>query len=238
MTLIATVIIPTTGSDELKDAIDSVLRQTVTCKILVVCDGEEFREKVEGIMKLYKDKETVFDLYLPWNTGADGFNGHKIYALASQMIKSDYVLFLDQDNWFDDERHVELCINVIRNEGKQWSYSFRKIFDKNKNFICEDNCESLGNFCVLPCPLIDTNCYCLTRELAIRVSAAWHNKWIADRHIFQALKNIAPNYAGTLKHTVGYRLGGNENSVTADFFLEQNEIVLKYVFKGVLPWKS
>ena len=74
----ATVIIPTTGSPELKTAISSVLNQTYDTTCYVVCDGEENYEKVSNVVKEFGDKIKLASL--PINVGAKGFYGHRIYA--------------------------------------------------------------------------------------------------------------------------------------------------------------
>ena len=51
----ATVIIPTTGSPEVRNAIDSVLNQSHTTQCYVIVDGEENYDKAKNIIinKLY-----------------------------------------------------------------------------------------------------------------------------------------------------------------------------------------
>ena len=46
----AVVIIPTTGADTVKDAIESVLNQTYPTKALVVVDGNQFQNKSIDIL--------------------------------------------------------------------------------------------------------------------------------------------------------------------------------------------
>jgi hypothetical protein len=51
-------------------------------------------------------------LTLPWNIGANKWNGHRIFAAFGFLINEDYVLFLDDDNWFEED-HVSSLINCI-----------------------------------------------------------------------------------------------------------------------------
>ena len=74
--------------------------------------------------------------------------------------KGDFFCFLDEDNWFDTN-HVASLLDVIRS-GFTWTFSFRKIVDREGNFICNDDCESLGKWPSFLDPfdyLIDNNCY-------------------------------------------------------------------------------
>jgi hypothetical protein len=75
----------------------------------------------------------------------------------------------------------------------------------------------------------------LTTPVAEKVAGAWHGGWGQDRKFYQALATHFPRYESTGKHTVNYRLGGNEGSVKSEFFMKGNEIV-KSNHDGDLPW--
>ena len=160
-----TVIIPTTGTPELKKAVQSVLDQTykdVTCYVVV--DGEQNYKKAFDEMDDFTGAmvDKVKIAYLPINVGANGFYGHRIYAAFTHLVNSSYVMYLDQDNWFDTD-HVRTCVNTIEEQNLDWCYSLRSIYDKDSNFLVNDNCESLGKWLVFSGDYrhIDTNCYCL-----------------------------------------------------------------------------
>ena len=69
----ATVIIPTTGAPELKNAIESVLDQTYDSTCYVVIDGEKNYGKVSWLVGNYGSR--VKTASLPINVGANGFYG-------------------------------------------------------------------------------------------------------------------------------------------------------------------
>ena len=75
------------------------------------------------------------------NVGKDWY-GHRVYAACSFLVNADIICYLDEDNWIEPE-HIQKMVDTIK-EGNQWAYSLRKIYDKDENFLCEDNCESLG----------------------------------------------------------------------------------------------
>ena len=155
------VITPTTGADVLMDAIRSVQNQTVHVDHLVVCDGEKFRDQTNQVI----EGTDVQVCYLPFNTGGGGFYGHRIMAGFSHLVNHDYILFLDQDNTFAPD-HVESLVDIIKRFKYDWAHSLRTINDKDGNFICEDNCESLGRWPVWVKSdqyLIDTSSYCFTK---------------------------------------------------------------------------
>ena len=234
----ATVIIPTTGSPQLKDAIASVLRQTYTTKCYVVADGVQAHSRVRIISDDFLERKNLERCFLPINVGANGYYGHRIYAAFTHLIDTDYVLYLDQDCWLEPD-HVEQCIKTIEENNLDWSYSLRKIADSEGNYICNDDCESLGKWPVFSGDYnhIDTNCYCIKTEVAIKLAQVWHGGWGQDRIFLSALSQYFKNYDCTGKYSVIYRVGGNEGSVKPEFFKHGNE-VMKQRYNGVYPWRK
>jgi glycosyltransferase involved in cell wall biosynthesis len=232
----ATVIIPTTGSKELRDAIESVLNQTYPTQCYVVADGKESTGRVSAIVSDYAGNKNLHVAYLPINVGANGFYGHRVYAAFTHLVNTDYVLYLDQDNWFD-ANHVKTCVDTIEKDNLDWSYSLRAIVDKDKKNLAFDNCESLGRWPVFSNDYhhIDTNCYCVKTSVAIRLANAWHGGWGQDRAWFQTLSQYFPMYNTTGKYTVNYRIGGNEGSVKKEFFDYGNKIMNER-YNGEFPW--
>jgi glycosyltransferase involved in cell wall biosynthesis len=234
----ATVIIPTTGSRELELSINSVLNQSYYTQLYLVVDGEEYVDKVNSILNRSKLLDHDIKLcVLPQNVGANGFYGHRIYAAFTHLINTDYVLYLDQDCWFEPN-HVESLVNTIEQNNIDWSYSLRKIVDSEGNYICNDDCESIG----LWAPYaqynhIDTNCYCIKTSIATKVASVWHGGWGQDRVFFNTLFQHFRNVRCTGEYTVNYRLGGNEGSVKSEFFLLGNKVV-EQRYNGVYPWRK
>lgn len=234
-----TVITPTIGSPKLKDCIDSVKNQTYKCKHLVVIDGPEHNQKVWAM-----GEEGIIDtVTTPENTGKTGgnFYGHRIYAAYPHLINSDYILFLDEDNWYEPD-HVASLIETIEKKNLDFSYSLRKIFSPDKKYLCDDNCESLGKWEIFMSRhsphgkqyLIDTSSFCFRREFIQKTCHFWHAGWGGDRHYFYNVKEHA-KYDTNGKHTLCYRLDGNPNSVTKEFFVEGNKTQEAY-YAGRYPW--
>ena len=232
----ATVIIPTTGASGLRNSIESVLRQTYKTKCYVVVDGEQFSGKASVILSDYRG-EGIKECYLPINVGANGFYGHRVYAAFTHLIDTDYVLYLDQDCWFEPD-HVEQCIKTIEQNNLDWSYSLRQIRDKEGDYVCNDDCESLGKWQTYHgVNHIDTNCYCIKTQTAIRLAQVWHGGWGQDRVWFHTLASYFNNFDCTGKYTVNYCVDGNPGSVNAEFFLNGNE-VMKQKYNGEFPWRK
>jgi glycosyltransferase involved in cell wall biosynthesis len=235
-----TVITPTIGSPKLKDAIESVSKQTYSCKHLLVVDGEEYNQKVWAM-----GVEGIADIVTtPENTGktAGNFYGHRIYAAYPHLINSDYILFLDEDNWYEPD-HVASLIETIEKKNLDFSYSLRKIYSTDKKYLCDDNCESLGKWPIFmsrssphgPQFLIDTSSFCFKREFIQKTCHFWHTGWGGDRHFLYAVKDHA-KYDTNGKHSLCYRLDGNPNSVTKEFFIEGNKTQEAYYGGAKYPW--
>ena len=233
----ATVIIPTTGSPEVFTAIESVLSQTAPTLCYVVLDGtDNFLTFASTILAKKLDTHPqVKTCILPMNVGANGFYGHRVYAAFTHLINTKYVLYLDQDNWFEKD-HVQKCVEKIEGEGLDWTYSLRKIVDKSGNYICNDDCESLGKWkCYQNYNHVDTNSYCIKTDIAVRLASVWHGKWGQDRVFYDTLSTHFINYKCTGDYTCNYRLAGNAGSVSVEFFKAGNAVMNKK-YNGDFPW--
>ncbi len=233
----ANVIIPTTGRHSLGRCVASVLAQThANVQAYIVCDGSDYQPAVSAALAKF-DGARLKLLVLPENVGAGGFYGHRTYAGCSHFVNSKYVLFLDEDNWFEPP-HVAALIGAIQKSGLDWAYSLRRIHEADGEFVADDDCESLGFW-----PgwqgynLVDTSSYCLKREVAAAVASAWHGGWGQDRVYFAALHRHFPKYGTSGLHTLNYRLGGNPHSVRGEFFLQGNE-VMRERHDGHYPWRA
>ena len=165
-----------------------------------------------------------------------------MYAAGTYMAEGDYVMYLDDDNYIDPS-HISDCLKVIA-AGNDWAYSFRKIVDKDGEFICNDDCESLGKW---PSILdkddyfVDVNCYFLPIKLAIQATPLWYrkardpNQMEVDRALMFELRKSDCKYDSTYQYTVNYTVGSTPISVQREFFLIGNNDMLSRN-AGHLPW--
>lgn len=235
------VITPSTGAPELEQAIKSVAQQDITVDHLIVCDGNKFKEKVCHIVDKVCEGSGATACYLPYNTGGEGFYGHRIMAGFSHLVNHDYVCFLDQDNYFDNN-HISSLVSLIEKNKLDWAYSLRTIIDKQGHYLCKDNCESLGKWPAWvnnQAHLIDVSSYCFKTSFLRQVGHLWDFGWGADRRFYTILRDHIKheNYMCTGKHSLFYRLGGNEGSVTKEFFEQGNQrMLLQYKSETNFPW--
>jgi glycosyltransferase involved in cell wall biosynthesis len=239
-----TVITPTVGSPKLRDAIRSVQEQTYSnIDHLLVIDGNQYFDNAWH--ELYAEyspmnaKKTATALKLPWNTGANGFNGQRIYASIPHLINSDYVFFLDEDNWYEPD-HVATLVETIEQNNLDWAYSLRKIYTPDNQYITDDNCESLGQWPIYfthdnPQYLVDTSAFAFKREFIQLTCHLWHSgAWGEDRRYLYKIREMS-KWGTNGKHTLCYRVDNNPQSVNGEFFTEGNKKQLEH-YKGELPW--
>jgi glycosyltransferase involved in cell wall biosynthesis len=228
------VVTPTVGAKILEKCVQSVQQQTYDNIVhYIFIDGSEHDKKVQEIIKDYD----VSQVLLEQNVGK-GWYGHRVYAACSYLVDADVICYLDEDNWLEPN-HVETLVQKIK-EGADWAYSLRKIYDKDGEFVCEDNCESLGKWPVYFNKEqfhIDTSSFMVKLDVANKIGPAWYGQWGQDRKFFSALKTYFPNYACSKEYSLCYRLDGNENSVTAEFFDVGNAENAKQYPNG-FPWKE
>ena len=227
-----TVITPSIGSMKLQQALRSVKSQTYkNLNHLIVVDGPQYENAVRFMVN---GEATV--CALPENTGANGFYGHRIYAGMPHLLNSDYIFFLDEDNWYEPN-HVESLVKVLEQDNN-FAFSLRKIYDADMKYIADDNCEALGKWPIYfshqdPQYLIDTSAFAFKREFIQKTCHMWHSGWGGDRKYFYQVMGTKFDTNG--QHTLCYRLDGNPGSVNADFFIKGNETQKQY-YKDGFPW--
>ena len=242
---LVTVITGTTGNPLLRDNMESVQRQTYgRVEHMVVIDGPEFAEPAQAIIAGVEADHPVRVIELPVNTGKDRFNAHRIYGALPFLCQGNYVAFLDEDNWFDPE-HVASLIETIRSKDLAWAYALRKIADRDGVILANDDCESLGRWPAWKNPgdhLIDSSCFMIRRQLAIRFSWVWNRRarqpgvLPADRTLCRTLMKHATAFDTSGLYTVNYRVDSTERSVGKDYFLEGN-VVMAERYPDGFPWR-
>jgi hypothetical protein len=205
----AVVVIPTLGNCE--KAVLSVYHQEgYKPDILLVYDGPTAKTvNLPGL--------NVHSIRLPWNVGAAGFYGHRVYAAISHLVDHSAIFFLDEDNTFE-RNHVSTCLSKL-NEGYDFVFSHRNIISASDQFLARDRFEAIGKD---PINLVDTSTYCFRRNWLLQFGHLWHHGWGADRRFFQLVRNSA-KWTTTGEATLNYRLDGNPGSPTIDFFRNGNK---------------
>jgi len=195
-----TIITPTTGSDALRDACQSVASQTVECLHLLVVDGQEHQDKVYDIaIESYEQYPATYNfnmLILPHNTGGNGHYGHKIYAGVPSLTVTPFFSFLDEDNWIEHNWVHKMQEVLFRNETCGYVTCRRTVIDEQKNIIGYDNKESVGEN-EMGYRLYDTNTWLFRYNMALLtpyISLPYHKgdngSWGGDRSLTETLWKV------------------------------------------------
>jgi glycosyltransferase involved in cell wall biosynthesis len=238
------IITPTIGTESLAKNLQSVQSQTYeNVKHVVVCDGDEYYFKVKSKIDDHHH-DNLIGINLPKNTGADGYNGHRIYGAIPFLIDADYFIFLDEDNWIEPN-HVESLVNAVK--GYDWAFSLRKIVDEDGKYICNDDCESLGlwHTCLSVNEFfVDVNCYFISKKLAIKTAPIWYRRNRhpdeqpeVDRLLIHVLRQNKTKYTTTGEYTLNYKVGNTSRSVQSEFFLQGNKI-MEQIHGKSFPWRK
>lgn len=246
MNPLVTIITATVGTKYLKQNLDSVSEQTYkNIQHLVVIDGMDGLSRVNSIDFEPHGKDWIA---LPYATGTDQYNGHRIYGGCTYFAKGDYLIYLDEDNWLEPN-HVESLVNAVSNKGqKSWAHSLRKITNMKGEFVCNDDCESLGGYLsVINDYFVDVNCFFLPKKIALRLTPFWYRRarhpddqpevdrmltTILRAQSFDEMKMLC-----TGEYTVNYRAGNRADSVQPEFFIQGNQKMAK-IYEGNYPWRK
>lgn len=168
-----------------------------------------------------------------------------MYGAGIFLAECDYIMFLDEDNSIAPD-HVASLVSLCETKELDWAYSLRNILDADGNFVCRDDCESLGRWHTVLNPddfLVDVNCYFLRHHVALRTCPIWYRKARdpavaeVDRALCRALQTYFPRYETSGKYTTNYTVGNTPNSVQAEFFINGNTIMAER-FGGKFPWRT
>lgn len=233
------IITPTIGGPELEKCILSLRGQD--CKQYLVVDGRAHFGDVSKIVDNLPADINVSTIFLEENIGRTGGNwyGHRAFAAASFLVNEEVLCYLDPDNWVE-QNYIEAFRAVLDDPEYQWAFTLRKVVNPGGAYIAHDDCESLGHWPVMGTENrhhIDTGCFAVPKEIALKVGHNWYGQWGADRQFFGALKGFAPKFGCTNQYTLNYRLGGATNMATQEMFIVGNKFTSD-LYRGELPWRT
>jgi len=220
MSLSVAVVTSTRGRKLIREAAYSVDAQSYPAHHYVFAHGKDCWDAVEEST----DGLPVTVVNLPIANGKNGYGMAPVFAAAPYLVEEDVIFYLDDDNWYEPG-HIEELVKMIEEHDLGWAYSLRRIVDAEGNFICDDNCESLGmhpnshdQF------LVDNSCYAVRADVARQHSHAWYVPVVSDRSFMRALCQAKIACGTTGKHSVNYRLSADgTGGMTKEKFLANNE---------------
>lgn len=245
-----TVITSSIGRPELRQAIESVRSQSYTGVVRhhVYVNGPRFHEAARAILRDYPDVHAV---YLPEETGDYGYGTKDeprgsmadVFAAAPYLTRSDWVFFLDDDNFYEPD-HIESIMSFAQANELTWAYSLRRLVDHAGEYICDDDWCSLGAY--LPrlgtegTRIIDNSCFAVSRRLAQLNALAWTAlPIVADRCFQMALTEgkHRGRHGCTGRPTVNYRLGTGSANATREQVLEMAQAA-RADYPNGFPWRK
>jgi hypothetical protein len=199
-----TVITPSIGTKYLQRAIRSVRAQTVPCRHIIVADGtKHYQDVLFQAHEAWDGTTPAPEVYcIPDNTGKEKWNGHKIYAHFSQLLDTDFLALLDEDNEFLPN-HIESLHERADKYGFAWSY--RNIY-LGSEYIGKDVRESIGAGKYVGYDLVDTSSWMFRRDNLDLLSGILV-PWEGDRTLTRMLKQYSGDKfysACTTQHTMNY----------------------------------
>ena len=230
----AAVVTVTNGKrpEQLRKCMEAIENQTYPCEHYILCDGDWIR--YDMINSYFVDASVCF-----WDgkIGGNGWAGQRWLSAAPHLITEDVTFFCNDDDWYE-ANHVESIMAKIE-EGFDWAYSLRNVYDEAGNFVCQDNCEALGESAdVWNIPghrFVDWCMWGMKTQLLKQISIVLNNPSPqVDRMFYTTAKQLFPNFTRTNQHTFNFRLGGT-CGVQREFFEFGNGEMLKR-FNGKLPW--
>ena len=200
-----TIITPTTGDKNLYKAMQSVANQTVPCKHLVVIDGDKFIATAKKQIAFFSNVSVI---ELPENTGVwNGrlWYGHRIYSGVSFLINTDYVAFLDEDNYFDPF-FVETMLNALESGKDKWVATCRRhIINEAGDYMGIDDFESIGKN-KFGYYLNDTSTYMFKTKAFCRFfSKHLYNTFGADKALSESVNALSMVHVDVEKPLLYYR---------------------------------
>jgi cellulose synthase/poly-beta-1,6-N-acetylglucosamine synthase-like glycosyltransferase len=177
----------------LEQCLASVSRQTVPCTHFLVCDGDMIgeAEMPTGVQ--------ILRLPLPHQ---DMGNAARAIGSVSAICQGfDAVLYLDADNWYEQD-HVRLLLEARARTGAAVCSSGRNLYDLQGRLL--GRCPEVDGE-----QFVDTNCLMLTRQ-AYGLVAAWYlmprsQLEIGDRVVWKAIKDAKLTRSHHDQPTVNYR---------------------------------
>jgi hypothetical protein len=213
------VVMPTVLRPTITDAIQSVFDQRFggTIQILIGVDATTNElAQVEQFCRSIPDRQSILLFYPGYSTSRRHGGLHaardcgSLRILLSYMANSQYIAYLDDDNWWSDD-HVS-TMHAVLSAGAEWAYALRWfVHPGSRQPICKDEWESVGPGRGYFKGWVDPNCLAIDKiacEAVLRwwsIPRPYSAGMNADRNVFRIL-NTQYRGAPTNRHSVFYEI--------------------------------
>jgi hypothetical protein len=227
------IVTSTIGRPTLHQTIASVKNQIIPCRHYVFVHGKEHWENAKKIIDQYPDVEGI---YLPNNNGGNGYAMAPVFALAPFVVAELVTCYLDDDNWIESS-HCSNALQLIETYNLDWAYSLRQIVNNTGEYLCPDDCESIGIYTnIYGTHLVDNSCYAVKTETLRKHAHTWYIPRVSDRTFLAELMKHNLPCACTGVATANYRLSADgSHSMNAEAFQIGNS-KMHELFPNGLAW--
>jgi len=204
-----TIITPTTGKDGLFRLISSIEKQKIPYFHFLLWDDKRedsflFPDSAM-VLKQPEDLNSAnrHSIVLPGNMIQGKAAGSALRSIGLMAATTPYVMFGDDDVWYEDG-HFENLLKAV--EGNQWAYCKRKIWANKDEYIGVDDFESVGDSPSrrVPYEMVDNNCMIFSRRLGTSGAVLYRETtdYNDDRLFYAFLKQHGGKPGKTDKATV------------------------------------
>jgi hypothetical protein len=220
------VVMPTVLRPTIIDAIRSVFDQRFngTIQTLIGIDATTSElARVEQYCRSIPDRQSILLFYPGYSTSRRhgglhaARDGGSLRILLSYMANSQYIAYLDDDNWWSDD-HLS-TMHAVLSAGAEWAYALRWfVHPVSRQPICKDQWESVGPGRGYFKGWVDPNCLAINKTACESVLRWWsipqpnstgmnadRAGMNADRNVFHILANQFRG-APTNRHSVFYEI--------------------------------
>jgi glycosyltransferase involved in cell wall biosynthesis len=196
-----TILTPTTGKDSLFKLIESLKRQKVDYKHILLWDDkrtDSFLYPKTSTLEINNphmfDSYNCYSLVVPGSFVQGTAYGSALRAIGLMLATTPYVTFADDDCWYDSN-HLQNLLQAISKNDANWAYCRRKIWANENECIGVDDFESVGDSKdrKVPYEMVDNNCMIFKRRLGTSGAVLYRETmdYNDDRLFYDFLKQYA-----------------------------------------------
>jgi len=207
-----TVITPTKGGVRLLNLINSLQKQDVPYRHLLLWDDKrddlpwDFEnESAIGPEQLEKEYKEINSIVIKGCMVQGAAAGSALRAVGLMVANTPFVTFADEDVWFE-KNHLSNMLKTIQDNKAHWGYCVRRIWSPYGDYIGKDLFESVGDSTCRKTPyeMVDNSSMMFSRRFGTSAACLYRETvdYNDDRLMYAFLKKYAGKPAIKLDATV------------------------------------
>lgn len=212
---IISIITPTDGCDSLFNAIETITRQKISVKHILLWDDKRDKNFTDNNSIYALDKKEYWETYgysinniiLKGNRTNGSATGSSLRSVGLMVADTEYVTFMDSDIMWEDGHLISMLQAISESEKDyNWAFCKRKIWtrlpDNNGpqfELIGIDEFESVGEEATTPYKMVDNNCMIFRRKYGASAATLYREtqEYNDDRLMYNFMKTYAGEPAKT-----------------------------------------